>query len=367
MGMSPGIAVVGKWSKKRVMVEKKVGSGANGEVYLARFEGQLVAMKVSNTAADIAMEWAVLTQVSQKGNLLPRPLLMDDALVSGEPVYFYLMEWVEGRAFDEMFLKLSSLERIHVVEQIFAGLEELHQIGYAFCDIKPQNILVQQSIPPTVRFVDVGGVTTFGRSVRQFTPLYDRGFWGLGGRQSEPSYDVVGAMLLVICVQNGQSATTISKLSVPARQKWVRRAVQDIPDVTLRSVLLSVLDGRITKASEAQMACRHRTSGKGTLASARTSAAARPFARPSKRTKASTSASSAASRTSATSASPATPRRTASPASQQKTAKAAPIPSPSAGSGHRGKHKMDWTERLMWVSLSMAFSAACLAWVTILR
>ncbi len=334
MALLPGAVISGKWSAKRVVIQKSIGSGANGDVYLVRFEGRLVAMKASNTAADIAMEWAVLSQVSQKGNVLPSPLLMDDAFVSGTPLFFYLMEWVEGDPFDVVFPKLTGLERIQVVEQIFAGLDDLHRIGYAFCDIKPQNILIQRARGPVVRFVDVGGVTTFGRSVRQFTPLYDRGFWGLGGRQSEPAYDVVGVMLLFVCVLNGQSTGSISKLPVSARQKWLRRAVENLADLGLRPVLLEILDNRIVKADEAKRACQNVLSQIG------------------RRKKA---------------PSPAKPAPAGASAGLPKSGKAVVSKSPAAATGARGKHKMDWTERLMWVSLSMAFSAACLAWVTILR
>ncbi|WP_284199396.1 hypothetical protein [Alicyclobacillus sacchari] len=43
-----------------------------------------------------------------------------------------------------------------MLHEIVAGLAHLHETGYAFCDVKAQNILVDSSDDMRVRFVDAG-------------------------------------------------------------------------------------------------------------------------------------------------------------------------------------------------------------------
>lgn len=75
-------------------------------------------------------------------------------------------------------------------------LRRLHEYGWVFGDLKPENVLVGSY--GEVELIDYGGVSSIGRSVKQFTEWYDRGFWNAGGRTAEPSYDWFS--FAVVCI-----------------------------------------------------------------------------------------------------------------------------------------------------------------------
>ena len=63
--------------------------------------------------------------------------------------------------------------------QLLNDLDKLHQNGWVFGDLKPENLIVTGP-PPKIRCIDVGGTTIKGRAIKEFTEFYDRGYWGLG-------------------------------------------------------------------------------------------------------------------------------------------------------------------------------------------
>ena len=52
--------------------------------------------------------------------------------------------------------------------------------------------------PSKIRCIDVGGTTIQGRAIKEFTEFYDRGYWGLGTRKAEPSYDLFAVGMILI-------------------------------------------------------------------------------------------------------------------------------------------------------------------------
>src|SRR5690625_7837976 len=73
--------------------------------------------------------------------------------------------------------------------QLLNNLEDLHQSGWVFGDLKTDNLLIMSS-PPQVSWVDVGGTTQMGRAIKEYTEFYDRGYWSMGTRRAVPSYDL---------------------------------------------------------------------------------------------------------------------------------------------------------------------------------
>src|SRR5690606_32927785 len=73
----------------------------------------------------------------------------------------------------------------------------LHKQGWVFGDLKPDNLIITGP-PIRIRCIDVGGTTAIGRAIKEYTEFYDRGYWGLGTRRAEPSYDLFAIAMIMI-------------------------------------------------------------------------------------------------------------------------------------------------------------------------
>ncbi len=323
--LSKGARVQGKWTGHTLLVDRPLGAGANGEVYLVHGPFGRAAMKVCANAADVAMEWGLLERLSANSRVFPKPLFIDDAPPN---LYFYVMEWVQGVPFHRAYPRLAPAERRRAVEAVLHGLAQLHRLDYGFCDIKPENILVADG-GAAVRLVDVGGVTSFGRSVRQYTPFYDRAFWGLGGRRADAHYDLCGFALNVLFTMEPPPDALMAK-TPEQRQTWLWKVLRKHPDADLRHVMERVLRSEVQDAA-------------GWLRASRTGV------QPQRRATASTHAPNR--------------RTTHHRGSVQHT------PSSQSSGGRRPPRrgaKMDWTERLMWTSLGTAAMVTIAAWISFL-
>ncbi|MCP8618187.1 protein kinase domain-containing protein [Salirhabdus salicampi] len=196
----PGTTVSGKWHHNHYEVVKTLGYGAIGTVFLAKKENQLVAIKMSEQQASITTEVNVLKalQKVQGKRLGPSLLDVDDwQLRNGKQISFYVMEYLDGTGLNT-FLKKRGYEWIGILLlQILDDLDRLHREGWIFGDLKRENLIVTQS-PPRLRWIDVGGTTKIGRAVKEYTEFYDRGYWGLGSRKADPSYDLFALAMVVI-------------------------------------------------------------------------------------------------------------------------------------------------------------------------
>ena len=199
--LQPGSQIVGKWHKKTYRILKELGQGATGIVYLAETNNQFVALKVGEDNMAIAAEVNVLKHFSKvQGQVLGPSLLdVDDMQWIGKTVSFYAMEYLQGKDL-LTFVRDRGQEWIGIfIVQLLGDLDRLHRVGWVFGDLKPDNLMIVGP-PPRVRWFDVGGTTLFGRSIKEFTEFYDRGYWGLGTRKAEPSYDLFAvAMIMINC------------------------------------------------------------------------------------------------------------------------------------------------------------------------
>ncbi|MCL6637972.1 MAG: protein kinase family protein, partial [Alicyclobacillus sp.] len=88
-----GTWIQGKWTGRAVQIERKLGEGANGAVYLVQVPSGRAALKVCAQAADAAWEWGLLERLHPHLRLFPKPLWADDWEPDG---FFYVMEWIAG-------------------------------------------------------------------------------------------------------------------------------------------------------------------------------------------------------------------------------------------------------------------------------
>ncbi|WP_174615355.1 protein kinase domain-containing protein [Virgibacillus ihumii] len=198
----PGTVITGKWHKTRYIIRRKLGSGAVGSVYLCEYNGKKAALKISENNASITMEVNVLKafQKVQGSRLGPYLLDVDDVEYGRGQIYsFYVMEYMQGELLTNFIMRHGN-EWIGVfLLQLLDDLEQLHDNGWVFGDFKTENLLVIPS-PPRVRWIDVGGTTQIGRSVKEYTEFYDRGYWGMGTRKAEPSYDLFALVMVFLSV-----------------------------------------------------------------------------------------------------------------------------------------------------------------------
>lgn len=195
----PGTIIEGKWHHNRYTIIKELGFGANGIVYLARHDSKQVALKMSDNGMSVTSEVNVLKAFAKvQGSALGPSLLdVDDWERPGKKVSFYVMEFIKGPDF-LAFLEQKGPDWTGVmILQLLADLQQLHDNGWVFGDLKPENLIVTGP-PARIRCIDVGGTTMQGRSIKEFTEFFDRGYWGLGSRKAEPGYDLFAVGMIMV-------------------------------------------------------------------------------------------------------------------------------------------------------------------------
>ncbi|MGZ4112814.1 MAG: protein kinase domain-containing protein [Tumebacillaceae bacterium] len=227
----PGQMVTGLWYHKRYQVDKLLGSGATGEVYRVIDEqGKPYALKISMQSSEIALEHKILKllqEVARGVDLGPLVFDLDDTQTSRGKAFFYVMEWVRGTDLPSFLQKRGDHWVPVLMLQLCSYLEQLHKTGYCFGDLKADNCLVNEA-RGVLRLVDFGGVTEFGRGVKEYTEWYDRAWWGQGSRMAEESYDVFALTMIVIALLAPQVRSKVMAGGVP-NFSYLRQMVMSEP------------------------------------------------------------------------------------------------------------------------------------------
>jgi serine/threonine-protein kinase len=245
---SSGTVITGKWHKQSYRILKALGYGANGYVYLASSTSGLVALKLSDNSMSITSEVNVLRHFSkvQEVSLGPSLLDVDDWYRSdiGKTVPFYVMEYVKGDDFLHFVQNRGSAWAGILCSQLLLDLDRLHTAGWVFGDLKPENLLVTGP-PPKIRWLDVGGVTVQGRSIKEFTEFFDRGYWGMGSRVAEPSYDLFAVAMIII---NATYPKRFSKSASGGEQQLKQVIASSASLNKYHVVLLNAIQGKYKNA-----------------------------------------------------------------------------------------------------------------------
>lgn len=219
----PGTVITGKWNRSRYTIRKLLGRGANGVVFLVQRgeNGKHYALKMGFDPVDLQSEINVLKSfqlqrhheaLRQSG--IPSYLKdVDDYAVLGRDIPFYVMRYVRGEALHHFIRRQGTDWTLLVGLRLLQRLAQLHQAGWVFGDLKPQNVLVSDY--GHVELIDYGGVTSIGRSVKQFTEWYDRGFWNAGSRTADATYDVFAYALLMIHILEADALKSLAADGLP--------------------------------------------------------------------------------------------------------------------------------------------------------
>lgn len=207
--LTQGQTIQGRWNGRSYRVIRRLGVGAVGTVYLVQERDRKFALKISQDANGIALEYRVLQLLQQqipneppervRGQRLgPFVSDMDDlTLDDGRFVFFYTMEYIAGVP-AAVFAKQKGMTAIQqVAVQLLTFLKHLHVLGYAFGDLKADNVMVHP-LTGMARMIDFGGVTKFGEGIRQYTEWNDRGYWHRGTRRADCQYDLFAVAMLIV-------------------------------------------------------------------------------------------------------------------------------------------------------------------------
>ncbi|KYD00908.1 putative serine/threonine-protein kinase yabT [Heyndrickxia sporothermodurans] len=194
-----GTIVYGKWHHNRYTIVRELGSGANGIVYLAKSQNSFVALKMSDNSMSVTSEVNVLKAFKkvQGSTLGPSLLDIDDWERKTKKIPFYVMEYIQGPNLLTFIQTKGHSWTGVLILQLLNDLHRLHQEGWVFGDLKPENLIITDS-PTKIRCIDVGGTTMQGRAIKEFTEFFDRGYWGAGTRKAEPSYDLFAVAMIII-------------------------------------------------------------------------------------------------------------------------------------------------------------------------
>ncbi|MBB5174892.1 serine/threonine protein kinase [Texcoconibacillus texcoconensis] len=245
--LHPGQQVIGKWHRKSYKIVKQLGYGATGTVYLAHGVDGAVALKVGAESMAISSEVNVLQQLSkvQGQHLGPSFIDVDDIITSEGTYPFYVMEYLEGEPLIPFWQKHRPEWLGILMVQLLSDLDRLHRIGWIFGDLKPENLIVTGP-PYRIRWMDVGGTTMKGRAIKEYTEFFDRGYWGLGSRKAEPSYDLYSVAMIMI---NSRYPSRFDKKPSSAPYKQLQKAI--VNDTILKkyqSTIEGALQGKFSEA-----------------------------------------------------------------------------------------------------------------------
>ncbi|WP_139084742.1 serine/threonine protein kinase [Bacillus sp. FJAT-27264] len=268
MGMSSnppyplGTVITGKWRGNRYVIQRLLGRGANGTVYLVQRQGrrEYYALKIGYDALDLQSEINVLTSLqsrrkrneyrAQRESPLSSYLLEADDYREDDNKPFYVMRYVQGRPLHH-FLSKNGPDWLGLVGlKLLDKLRRLHECGFVFGDLKPENVMV--SDVGEAELIDFGGASPMGRSVKQFTEWHDRGFWNAGSRTGDEAYDLFAFAVLCLRLLN-ESGLKSAALQLPQTRSVdeLLKLARSLPDKKLSSWICHALKGGFNSSAEA--------------------------------------------------------------------------------------------------------------------
>ncbi|WP_442602083.1 protein kinase domain-containing protein [Paenibacillus sp. KN14-4R] len=258
LDLRAGLTLRGKWNGKIYTIERLIGAGANGQVYLVRSGKAHYALKIGFETVDHQSEINALRSISATSTSF-RDMLrdVDDLVWQGKEYPFFVMKYIEGTSLTQ-FMETHDSDWMYVIGlHLLNKLQELHAQGFVFGDLKMENVLV--CTYGHVELVDFGGVTPLGRSVKQFTELYDRGFWGAGSRVAEPSYDLFSFAVLMIRAFDTDKNINRWSQGLPQNRSVsdLLQLLEELPMLrSAKPVLQQMLQQQFTSAKEASQVWR---------------------------------------------------------------------------------------------------------------
>lgn len=143
---------------KRYLIEKRLGRGAMGQVYLARDENlgtRRVAVKTVRQDllnSDDLQEGEAIARFEREARAaasISHPHVVDvtDFGKTEDGVFYLVMEYVEGETLHRLLRREGTLtvrRAVNLLKQIAEGVEAAHEAGILHRDLKPANIFIMK-------------------------------------------------------------------------------------------------------------------------------------------------------------------------------------------------------------------------------
>jgi len=232
-------------------IEKKLGEGGMGEVFLAtdtRLDRK-VAIKFlsSDKAADPESRQRFIHEAKAEAMLSHPNIVTFHEVGEAEGQAFIVMEHIEGRTLPELVRaeQLSLPQILDIVIQVSEGLQAAHEKGVVHRDIKPENIMVTPR--GHVKIADFGlarwkGATTITKSGTRMGTAYYMSPEQVEGRKIDHRSDIfsLGVVLYeLICKQRpfeGATEAVVLYEVLNSQPAPLARFCRDMPDEIERIV-----------------------------------------------------------------------------------------------------------------------------------
>jgi serine/threonine-protein kinase len=154
----------------RYFLEKRLGRGAMGQVYLARdkkFSTRKVAVKTVRQdilSSEDLQEGEAIARFEREAEATasvqhPNTVSVTDFGESAEGVFYLVMEYVEGETLHRLLRREGTLpvkRAVRLLRQIADGVDAAHDMGILHRDLKPANIFIMTNAKGGEGFIKVG-------------------------------------------------------------------------------------------------------------------------------------------------------------------------------------------------------------------
>ena len=194
------------------ILEERIGAGAQGDVWKGHKEGSEEPLAFKKLRPELARERNVIDAFLKERDTLervdsPHVVRLRDMVTEGETLGL-VMDYVGGGDLADVIRKQGTLAPGLVASYgaaIVSGLSAIHTAGLVHRDVKPANILMDDSSAPRVADFGVARICDSAISTRSTgggagTPLY-MSPEAADGLPAAPSMDIysLGAMLYEMC------------------------------------------------------------------------------------------------------------------------------------------------------------------------
>lgn len=243
----------------RFRLERLLGSGASGRVYVARQRSldRCVAIKVLRqelaSSRDLSVRFRDEAMVTSRLNH-PNIAAVLDCSEEGDELTFIAMEYVAGVSLYNLIDREAPLELTRVTDlfaQILSGLEEAHEAGVVHADLKTPNIVVTHTRGgiEQPKLVDFGIAVSRVRrrelnGVLHGTPEY-LAPEVIRGSEPTPASDIYGAGIILYEMLVGTPPFTAPTLD----ETLLKHLEEPVPRIDSRgNLLLERLDAIMVRA-----------------------------------------------------------------------------------------------------------------------